>query len=65
MGFMDKAKDFADQHDEQVDQGIEKAGDQVDQRTGDKYSGQVDKGVDAAQQRTGAGDTQQSQQSQE
>ncbi|MGK5679078.1 antitoxin [Actinoplanes sp. URMC 104] len=59
MGFMDKAKDFADKHDEQVDQGIEKAGDQVDQRTGDKYSSQVDKAQDAAQQRTGDGDTQQ------
>ena len=58
MGFMDKAKDFADKHDEQVDQGIEKAGDQVDQRTGNKYASQVDKGQDAAQQRTGAGDTQ-------
>lgn len=58
MGFMDKAKDFADKHDEQVDQGIEKAGDQVDQRTDGKYSSQVDKGQDAAQQRTGAGDTQ-------
>ena len=58
MGFMDKAKDLASQHDEQVDQGIEKAGDQVDQRTGDKYSSQVDKAQDAAQQRTGAGDTQ-------
>jgi hypothetical protein len=61
MGFADKAKDFADKHDEQVDQGIEKAGDQVDQRTGDKYSSQVDKGVDTAQQRTGSGDTQQTQ----
>jgi hypothetical protein len=61
MSFMDKAKDMADKHDEQVDQGIEKAGDQVDKRTGDKYSSQVDKGVDQAQQRTGAGDTQQSQ----
>jgi hypothetical protein len=59
MGFTDKAKDFADKHDEQVDQGIEKAGDQVDQRTGDKYQSQVDKAQDAAQQRTGAGDTQQ------
>ena len=58
MGFLDKAKDLADKHDEQVDQGIEKAGDQIDQRTGDKYSGQIDKGVDQAQQRTGAGDTQ-------
>jgi hypothetical protein len=58
MSFMDKAKDFADKHDEQVDQGIEKAGDQVDQRTGDKYSSQVDKAQDQAQQRTGDGDTQ-------
>jgi hypothetical protein len=59
MGFVDKAKDFADQHDEQVDQGLEKAGDQVDQRTGDKYGKQVDRGVDEAQKRTGEGDTRQ------
>jgi hypothetical protein len=57
MGFIDKAKDFADDHDKQVDEGIEKAGDQVDKRTGDKYSSQVDKGVDAAQQHTGEGDS--------
>jgi hypothetical protein len=59
MGFADKAKDFADQHDKQVDEGIEKAGDQVDQRTGNKYDSQVDKGVNAAQEHTGGGDTQQ------
>jgi len=59
MSFMDQAKQFADKHDEQVDQGLEKVGDQVDQRTGDKYSDQIDKGVDQAQQRTGDGDTQQ------
>jgi hypothetical protein len=59
MSFMDKAKDFSDDHDKQVDEGLEKAGDQVDQRTGDKYSSQIDKGVDAAQQKTGEGDTQQ------
>ena len=58
MGFMDKAKDFADDHDKQVDEGIEKAGDQVDKRTGNKYESQVDKGVDEAQRRTGGGDTQ-------
>ena len=58
MSFLDKAKDLADKHDEQVDQGLEKAGDQVDQRTGDKYSDQIDKGVDQAQARTGQGDTQ-------
>ncbi|GID30628.1 antitoxin [Paractinoplanes brasiliensis] len=59
MGLMDKAKDLADKHDEQVDQGIEKAGDQVDQRTGDKYTSQVDRAQDEGQKRTGAGDTQQ------
>ena len=59
MGFMDKAKDMADKHDEQVDQGIEKAGDQIDDRTGNKHSSQIDKGVDQAQTRTGQGDTQQ------
>jgi hypothetical protein len=59
MSFMDKAKDFADDHDQQVDQGLDKAGDQVNQRTGDKYESQIDKGVDQAQERTGAGDTQQ------
>jgi hypothetical protein len=58
MGFVDKAKDFADEHDKQVDAGIGKAGDQVDKRTGDQYSSQVDKGVDEAQQHTGGGDTQ-------
>jgi hypothetical protein len=59
MGIMDKAKDFADDHDKQVDEGLEKAGDQVDERTGNKHSSQIDKGVNAAQERTGGGDTQQ------
>jgi hypothetical protein len=59
MGFMDKAKDFAGDHDKQVDEGIEKAGDQVDKRTDNKYDSQVDKGVNAAQEHTGGGDTQQ------
>ena len=57
-GFMDKAKEFADQHDEQVDQGMERAGDFADEKTGGKYGEQVDRGVDAAQERTGDGDTQ-------
>ena len=59
MSFMDEAKDFADKHDKQVDEGIEKVGEQVDKRTGDKYDSQVDKGVNAAQEHTGGGDTQQ------
>jgi hypothetical protein len=59
MSFMDKAKDFADDHDKQVDEGLQKGGDQIDDRTGNKYSSQVDKGVDEAQQRTGGDDSQQ------
>jgi len=54
--FMDKAKDVADKHDKQVDQGMEKAGDMADRRTGGKYDDQIDKGVDQAQARTGEGD---------
>jgi hypothetical protein len=59
VGFEDKAKGFADDHDKQIDQGLEKAGDQAEERTGGKYDSQIDKGVDEAQQHTGSGDTQQ------
>jgi MT0933-like antitoxin protein len=55
-GFIDKARDAADQHDEQVDKGLDKAGDFADEHTGGKHSDQIDKGVDQAQQRTGDGD---------
>jgi hypothetical protein len=57
MGFLDDAKKFADEHDEQVDQAIEKAGDLVDQQTGGKYADQVDKAQDVAEEKTGSGDT--------
>jgi hypothetical protein len=61
MGFlddaMDKAKGLIDEHDEKVDDAIEKAGDLVDDKTGDKYAGQVDKGQDFLQEKTGEGDT--------
>ncbi|MFC0507723.1 antitoxin [Micromonospora costi] len=53
---MDKAKDFADKHDKQVDQGLEKGGEMADRRTGGKHEEQIDKGVDRAQARTGGGD---------
>lgn len=54
--FMNKAEDFVDKHDKQVDQGLEKAGEQVDKRTGGRYADQIDRGVDEAQRRTGEGD---------
>jgi hypothetical protein len=57
MGFLDDAKKFIDDHDGQVDQAIEKAGDLVDDKTGGRYAGQVDKVQNLAEQKTGDGDT--------
>jgi hypothetical protein len=57
MGFLDKAKDLLGKHDDKVDDAIEKAGDVVDEKTGDKYADQVDKGQDFLQDKTGEGDT--------
>jgi hypothetical protein len=57
MGFLDKARDFVDKHDEQVDKGLDKVGDLVDDRTGNKHSDNIGKAVDAAQKYTGDGDT--------
>ena len=48
MGFMDKVKGMLGQHGDKVDQGIDRAGDAVDDKTGGKYAGHVDKGQDAA-----------------
>ena len=59
MGFGDfanKAKEFADQHDEQVDQGLDRAGDMANERFAG-HEGQVDSVVDRAQQYTGDGDS--------
>jgi hypothetical protein len=47
-------KKFADEHDKQVDEGIEKAGDQASERFG--HQDQVDKLVNQGQERTGSGD---------
>jgi hypothetical protein len=53
MGIADSFKDKAEQAIDKVGgdrakQGVEKAGDKVDDMTGGKYAGQVDKGQDAA-----------------
>lgn len=61
MGFMDKAKDAMGQHQDKIDQAVdehgdkvvERGGDMVDERTGGKYSEQVDKGQDFARERLG------------
>ena len=43
-----KAKDFAGQHSDQVNQGIDKAREFVDDKTGNKHSDQIQQGVDKA-----------------
>jgi hypothetical protein len=64
-GWADKAKDLAQDHPDQVDQGLDKAGDFADDRTGNKYTEQIDKGEDSAQQYlTGQPDQEQSGQEQ-
>ncbi len=40
-----------------MDQGLEKLGDLIDDRTGNKHSDKIDRAVDEAQKRTGEGDT--------
>ena len=57
-GFMDKARDLTEQHDDKVDEGLERAGDFADERTGGGHSEHIDRGVDFAQERTGEGDQQ-------
>ncbi len=57
MGFLDDAKKLVSEHDEQVDDAIEKAGDLADDKTGGKYADQIDKAQDFAQEKTGDGDT--------
>jgi hypothetical protein len=57
MGFLDDAEKFADEHDDQVDAAIEKAGDVADKQTGGKFAGQVDKAQDFAEEKTGDGDS--------
>ena len=48
MGFLDKLKDLASKNADKVDSAIEKVGDVVDKKTGDKYKGAVDKVQEAA-----------------
>jgi hypothetical protein len=48
MGIFDKAKDAVSEHSEQIDAGIDKAGDLVDGKTQGKYVEQVDQGQEMA-----------------
>ena len=44
MGIFDKAKDALAEHSAQVNAGIDRAGDFVDERTGGKHAEHIDKG---------------------
>ncbi|WP_084082602.1 antitoxin [Corynebacterium freneyi] len=57
MGIFDKAKQFAEDNPDKVNQGIDKAGDLVDERTGGKHSEQVDKAQDAARKHLGGNES--------
>jgi len=43
MGIFDKAKQFADDNPDKVNQGIDKGGDAIDERTGGKHAQHTDK----------------------
>jgi hypothetical protein len=56
MGFIDKAKELLDQHDDKVDAALEKAGELAKGRFAG-YEEQIDMGVDKLHEMTGGGDT--------
>ena len=56
-GLALKAGEFASQNSDKISDGIDKAGDFIDRKTGGKYADQVDKAQDVAEQKTGHGDT--------
>ena len=47
----DKAADLVNEHGEQVGEGLDKAGDFVDEKTGGKYGDKIDMGVEKAKER--------------
>lgn len=63
MGFMDsirerfgnksKARDLARQHDDKIDDGIDRTGHLTDERTGGKHRERMDRGGDQAQDSIG------------
>ncbi|MGI8577366.1 MAG: antitoxin [Nocardioidaceae bacterium] len=54
--FKDKATDLAKDHPDQASEGLDKAGDLVDEKIGGSHSDQVDSGVDNAKAGLGIGD---------
>ncbi|MDT0382268.1 antitoxin [Streptomyces sp. DSM 42041] len=50
MSFMDKVKGMLGQHGDKADQGMEKAGNTLDERTGGKHSDKIDTGTQKGQE---------------
>ena len=44
MGIFDKAKDLLNEHNDKVDQGIDKAAEIIDQKTGGEHTEQIRRG---------------------
>ncbi|MEU5209860.1 antitoxin [Streptomyces sp. NPDC020742] len=55
MSMMDKIKSMLKGHESQADQGIEKAGDRVDEKTQGAQKGQVDTAQDKLREQFGSG----------
>lgn len=53
MGIKDKAQEMLGKHGDKVEQGVDKAEEQVDERTGGKYSDQLRQGADQVKDRFG------------
>jgi hypothetical protein len=48
MGLFDRVKGLAGKHADKLEDAIDKVADVVDDKTGGKYAGQIDKGAEAA-----------------
>jgi hypothetical protein len=57
MSFLDKAKKLLDEHDDKVDQALDKVRAKIDEDKKNQYSDQVGKAVQFAKDHTGEGDT--------
>ncbi|HEY4465976.1 MAG TPA: antitoxin [Streptosporangiaceae bacterium] len=56
--YADDAKKFAGEHPQQTDDAMKKAGDFADQETGNRFSDQIDKGEQSADQYLDGGQNQ-------
>jgi hypothetical protein len=48
VGLFDKVKKLADEHADKVEGALDKVAEVVDDKTGGKYTDQIDKGVESA-----------------